>query len=153
MTYLFSRERYADAIEDVKPLLMAHWRELALFQNDIPLDPDFEVYQALDKAGALAAYMIRQETDRRLVGYGVYFLRKHHHYRQHMWAVSDIILVERSHRNAGVGNGLFDFMEPDLKAQGVAVMHTMTKVMHPELAALLQMRGHDKVEVSYAKRL
>lgn len=153
MDYVFARERYDTVVSDIQPLLVEHWQELALYQDDIPLDPDYEIYSAMDKAGALALYTVRHGHNKRLVGYAIYFLRKHHHYKNHKWAVSDVVLVEKEHRNMGLGNGLFAFVEADLKASGVDVMVTMTKVAHPELAFLLESRGHGKAEVNYSKRL
>lgn len=153
MTYVFARETYDQVIDEIKPLLVEHWRELALYQEDVPLDPDYEIYRAMDAAGALAIYTIRHGAERRLVGYAIYFLRNHHHYRSAKWATSDIVLVSRDHRNLGAGNGLYDYVEADLHGLGADVMHTMTKVEHPELAFLLESRGHQKVEVNYSKRL
>jgi GNAT superfamily N-acetyltransferase len=153
MTYAFARETYDQVIDEIKPLLVEHWRELALYQEDIPLDPDYEIYRAMDHKGALAIYTIRYGAERRLVGYAIYFLRNHHHYRGAKWATSDIVLVAQSHRNLGAGNGLFDYVEQDLRNQNVNVIHTMTKLEHPELAFLLESRGHQKVEVNYSKRL
>ena len=152
MTYEFARESYATVVEDIKALLPAHWEELALYQDDIVLDPDFEIYEAIDKAGKLALYTVRTE-DKRLVGYAIYFIRNHHHYKTAVWAVSDIALVEKAHRSMGLGNGLFDFLEKDLKGCGVDVIHTMTKVGHPELRMLLQSRGHEATEINMSKRL
>ncbi len=151
MNYVIARERVVDVLEEIKPILLEHWAELSLY-SDIPLDPEYDVYEMLDKKGLLALYTIR--TAGVLVGYAVYFVRKHMHYRQHTWALSDIILVKKEHRNLGMGMKLFDTIESEMKSYwGVDVLHTMTKVMHPELAYLLESRGHQKAEVSYSLRL
>lgn len=150
MGYQFARESYGEAVDDVRPLLREHWEELATYA-DVPLDPDFESYRAVDAAGMLRAYTAR--VDGALVGYAIYFVRPHHHYRSTLWAISDIILIRRDHRNVGLGNGLFDFLENDLRACGVKAMYTMAKLAHPELSFLLESRGHAKNEVIHAKRL
>lgn len=154
MTYDVRRETYDQVVDDIQPLLKEHWRELALHQDSIPLDPDYEVYKTLDRIGSLyiAAARLRGE-DRRLVGYAIYFVRSHHHYKGAKWAISDIVLVDREHRSVGLGNQLFDVVETDLRSMGVDVMHTMTKVDHPQLGRLLQARSHVATELSFSKRL
>jgi len=145
-----AREKFADVIEEAKPLLVEHWTELSLYP-DIPLDPDYEVYQALEKLDQMSIYTVRARGE--MVGYAVYFTRRHHHYRSATWAMSDIILVRNGHRNLGVGTALFDFVEQDLRSQGVDVIHTMTKTAHPELAMLLRARKHQEAELCFSLRL
>ena len=71
----------------------------------------------LDAAGVLRIFTVRIASD--LVGYAIYFARSGHvHYRSTPWAVSDIVLVRREHRNPGVGNGLFEFIERSLAEDG-----------------------------------
>ena len=143
-------EAFADVIDEAKPLLVEHWHELALYP-DIPLDPDYEAYAALDKAGAIVIYTVRAHGE--LVGYAVYFIRKHLHYRQHTWAVNDIVLVRDRYRDFGIGTSLFDFIEADLRKRGADVIHTGTKVLHPELAMLLRARRHTEAEIGFSLRL
>ncbi len=149
-------ETYAQVIEDIKPLLEKHWREIAVY-DDIPLDPDYEFYRRAFDAGLAAIYTAR--LDGVLIGYAIYFIRPgkaadgHHHYVGTGWAVSDIILVVPEHRNTGVATSLFDLIEADLKARGVAVMHTTAKTAHPQLGFFLEGRGHAMVEQGYSKRL
>jgi GNAT superfamily N-acetyltransferase len=143
-------ESFADVIDEIKPLLVEHWAELALY-SDIPLDPDYTAYEALDRAGAIVIYTVRAHGE--LVGYAVYFIRKHLHYRQHTWGINDIVLVRDRYRDFGIGTALFDFIEADLKKRGVNVMHTNTKVLHPELAMLLRARSHQEAEIGFSLRL
>jgi predicted acetyltransferase len=148
--YKIAREDYFEVIEEGKNILPEHKAELSIYQ-DIPLNPDYTVYEALAKSGILALYTVRVAGE--MVGYAVYLVRKHAHYKDYTWAVSDIILVRKPYRQFGLGNALFAFIEHDLRAQGVDVIHTMTKTAHPELAMLLQSRGHQLAETSFSKRL
>ena len=145
-----ARETFADVIDEIQPLLREHWAELSLYP-DIPLDPDYEIYKALERLNQLSIYTVRLAGE--MVGYAVYFTRKHHHYRTVTWAMSDVILVRKAHRNLGVGMALFDFLEQDLRARGADVIHTMTKILHPELAMLLRARQHEEAELCFSKRL
>ena len=151
MKYVINREKVVDILEEIKPILLDHWAELSLYP-EIPLDPEYDLYELMDKKGSLALYTVRDAGV--LVGYAVYFVRRHMHYRGHIWALSDIILVKREHRNMGLGTSLFDTIEKDMKDYWkVDVLHTTTKILHPELAYLLEARGHTKAEVGYSMRL
>lgn len=149
--YKFAVETYDQVVDDIRPLLKAHWQELATY-HDVPLDPDFEAYKTVDRAGSLRIFTVRSE-DNALVGYAIYFVRMHHHYKTTKWAISDIVLVAPEHRNVGLGHGLYDFLEDQLRAEGVQVIYTMAKLKHPELSMLLELRGHERNEVIHAKRL
>jgi GNAT superfamily N-acetyltransferase len=145
-----ARESFASVIEEGKPFLQEHWEELATY-SDIPLDPDYEAYEALDKQGLLWIYIVRLRGE--IVGYAPYFVRHHLHYRKHIFATNDIIIVRKPYRNYGIGTALFDFIEDDMRVQGVAVVHHSTKLTHPELAMLLKSRGHEEVDHGFALRL
>lgn len=151
MSFKFQRETYHEVIKDITPLLTEHYEELALYAGAIVLDPDFDFYQMCEKIGILAIYTARENGV--LIGYAIYFVRKHHHYRQHTWAISDIILVQKQHRNYGVASGLFDTLEADMRLNKVDVLHTTTKNAHPELAYFLSLRGHELEGQSFSKRL
>ena len=143
-------ESLASCLEEAKPILEEHWKEITVYR-DIPLDPEYDLYETLEKTGSLAIYTIRVQGE--LVGYSVYFVRRHLHYRNHVWANNDILLVRKPYRNFGIGKQLLDFVENDLRSRGVNVIHHGTKTAHPELALLLQSRGHQRVEVGYSFRL
>lgn len=152
MSYQFARENYATVVEDIQRLLPLHHDEVALDKDAIPLDPDLPKYQVLDERGLIVIYTVRTE-ECRLVGYAIYAVHLHLHYKTTKVAVSDLVFVEKEHRNFGAGSGLMAFVEDDLRAQGVVVMRTSTKAAHPQLAMLVQSRGHEVAEVIYTKRL
>ena len=145
-----ARESYFDVIEEGKKFLHEHWEELSLYP-DIPLEPEYEFYEVLAKNNLLAIYTVRVQGE--MVGYAVYFIRKHYHYASTKWAFGDIILVRKPYRKFGLGTALFDFIENDLRSEGVAVINTETKIMHPELAMLLRARGHKEATLGFSKRL
>lgn len=56
----FAREPLTDALwDEAYPLLEAHWREVAHFQ-DIPLEPDVARYRANEQAGVIRFYTARE---------------------------------------------------------------------------------------------
>ena len=144
-------ETYDQIIDDLKPLLTEHWRELALYQDEIPLDPDYDGYKRICDAGVTMVTSVRVAGA--LVGYAVYVLQPHMHYRGHRWAVSDLFWLHPDHRSMGLGNALFAFIEDALRERGVDVMHTTFKKHFPAAGMLLESRGHAMVELGYSKRL
>lgn len=148
---VYARESYAEVINDILPLLPEHHAELALYKDTVALDPDLDFYRAASGAGALRIYTGR--FDGKLIAYAIYLVRHHPHYKSHRWAVCDLVWVRPEHRNAGVGNGLYDMIERDLRRDGPIVIHTAAKKDHPELGFLLGMRGHALVEMGYSKLL
>lgn len=146
-------EPYHTFIADAEPLLPKHWQELALYQDDIPLQPDLAFYKRAAFAGMCHVWTVRQKSDNALVGYAVYFIKAHHHYAGHKWAISDIFWLHPDYRRGGYGKELFATVERDLKELGVAVMHSTLKTEHPAAAFVLEALGHKKVEVGYSKKL
>lgn len=146
--FTYAVESFAEVIDDIRPLLSRHWTELAAY-SDIPLDPDFEFYRKANAADVLRIYTARKNGA--LIGYVLMtVLRSHPHYSGQPWSVSDIVLVVPEHRNFGVGNALFAFLERDLEG---FVVQIHSKAAHPELGMLLKTRGYDPIEITYSKRL
>jgi GNAT superfamily N-acetyltransferase len=146
----FARESYADLIDDIEPMLAEHHAELALYRDEIPLDPEFEAYHRADRLGLMRFYAARRVGV--LIGYAIFSMLERHHHYAHRWAINDILWIDPEHRNLGVGNGLFDVFEADLRGGGPIVIHIETKEMAPALAALCLARGYGPVGMSYSKR-
>ena len=147
----FAKERFAQVINDIKPLLPLHHTELALYQGDIAFDPDYAKYDTLDTMGVIKIYTVR--ADDGLIGYAIYVVMPHMHYRQNVWARCDLIWIKPEYRRAHIGKGLLAFVEAQLALEGVSVMHTTGKTAHPELLALLLSEGHEHTEFGCSKRL
>jgi GNAT superfamily N-acetyltransferase len=144
----YNIETYDQVIEDIKPLLISHWIELAAY-SEIPLDPDYAFYKRASDGDFIRIFTARK--DGVLIGYVIMtVIKAHPHYRGQKWAVSDIVLVVKEHRTYGVGTGLFDLLEENLPG---AVVQIHTKNAHPELQLLLQSRGYEPIETTYSKRL
>lgn len=147
----YALEPYEAVVNDIKPLLPDHHRELALYQDEIPLEPDFSQYERACSSGLMRIYTARQ--DGRLIGYAIFALTPRHSHYKHRWAINDIFWIDPKHRSVGNGNGLCDFFEEDLRRDGPVVIHVETKIGAPALAVLLGMRGYQIVGPSFSKRL
>jgi hypothetical protein len=48
---VFCAEPLSERLEELKPMFPAHWAELALNQDKVPLDPQYEIYLERDRQG------------------------------------------------------------------------------------------------------
>lgn len=148
----YAQETFASALTESLPLLSEHWGEIARNRELIPLDPDYDLYHKMEAIGCIRLYTARTDEGA-LVGYALYFVRPHLHYKQNTWAVSDVIYLHPDHRKGTCGVRLMSFVEKSLAADGVDVMHTTSKLAHPALARVMEHLGHKPIEVGHAKVL
>jgi GNAT superfamily N-acetyltransferase len=138
MTVTFVLEKFDDVIEDLKPIVYEHWNEVGAGQGKVFLDPDYSFYKKASDSG-------------KVVFYTVYFINSNPNARNTLWAVSAFVGVRPDMRKKGIGSGLLNLAERDLKNRGAVVMQTMTKVAHPALSRLLEANGHTQEDVTYTK--
>jgi GNAT superfamily N-acetyltransferase len=136
---------------DADHLLHGHWQELSSYPDVLP-EPDWSWYDRMEADGGLVIYTAR--IDGELVGYMSFIgMKPHPHYKSIRWAFNDILRISPDHRRRGIGRGLFDYAEADLKRRGVDYAQIRTKTGHPELARMLEARGYTADEVDYLRRL
>lgn len=143
---LFARETVAQVLEEIKPLLSMHWREIAHYQ-DIGLDPDWDFYI---QAKTIRVFTAR--IDGVLIGYGVFFIGPNKHYRQSIQAVQDILFLHPDYRGGRTGMRFIRFCDEQLKADGAQVVYHHVKAAH-DFGPLLKSIGYECVDVIYANRL
>jgi hypothetical protein len=145
----FQEEHWSEFCVDAQHLFPLHWKELALNQEVIPLEPDHDLYNAIDRSGQLMILTARDGAGK-LLGYNVYFVRTHMHYMSCKVAMTDMYFVLPEHRS-GVGVKLFIEAEKRLKARGVRLAITSCKVHedHEKLFTKLGWKFSDKTFVKY----
>jgi len=142
------RETYKGVIEELKPLLMKHWEEIAHYK-DIPLDPAYEVYQSIEDKGALRMFTARDDGGR-IVGYSVFF-RGSLHYKGFNTFSQDVLFVLPEYRGR-LGYRLIRFCDEQLKAEGAQVVYHHVKLQH-DFGPLLKRMGYEPIDVIYGRRL
>lgn len=135
--------------EELLPLLVKHYKEVAHYQ-DIELDPDFDAYMAMDKAGILRVFTARR--GRELIGYSIYILKRNAHYKGSLQALQDILFIDPKKR--GFGAKFILWCDQKLKAEGVQVVYHHVKVK-PELnfGPMLERFGYELIDQVYGRRL
>ena len=140
----------AQVRKEIEPLLLAHYDEIALHKESIKLDVDWGKYEGLERNNALRVFTARDEG--RLIGYSVFFLVWHPHYKSSLFAQNDVLYLSPEHRKGTAGIRLIDFSELRLRADGVLKVIWHVKCEN-DWSPILERKGYRKEEVIMAKVL
>lgn len=143
-----ARESIATVIDEIQPLLEAHWREIAQYP-DIPLDPNFDQYRLAETCGQLRIFTVRLEE--RLVGYAIYLLSPALHYSKSLQAKQDVLYLMPEHRTGRMGRRLIEFADEHLQRDRVQVVYQHMKPAH-DFSPLLKRIGYELSEIIYSRR-
>lgn len=116
-------------IPELLPLWRTHHRELGLFKDRMPLDPDVPEYirrerehrlflTTVRRNGSIAAYYIAQSA----AGF---------HYQSTLTGHMDIAYVIPEERNRGLALPLFRHTEQELRRRGVKLWYSGWKLHNP----------------------
>lgn len=148
----FQREDVRGLWQEVMPLLHRHWAEVAHYK-DIPLDPDYELYDRLEARGKFRAYTVRTDTST-LAGYAAFLLVGHPHYRASPQAQMDVIYLAPEHRGRMIGARFIRWCDEQLQAEGTRVVRHHLKVREGlNYGRLLERLGYVQEELIYVRRL
>ena len=149
MIITYQQEPPGRSIAEALPLFKLHYAEIARYL-DIPLDPDLGMYETVEAAGNLRVYSARHEGE--LVGYVIFFLRTHPHYKTSLHAHQDVLFLLPAYRKGLVGIRLIKFADKMLGEEGVQVVSHHVKD-YADFGPILERMGYEKVETIYMRRL
>jgi len=131
-------------LTELEPLFPLHYDELCV-TKDFPLDPDYEAYKRLSSTGMLRCITCR--ADGELIGYIIFMIQPHLHYKACKTAFEDVYFVKKKYRLGRVGIRLFQYAESVLKGIGVnrIIMHTKIHMDNSRLFEYLDYKMTDKV--------
>ncbi len=144
----FHIESFTESLPEFRPLLPLHWKELALNQDHVPLDPQWEVYYERERRGELFFVAAREEG--RIVGYYIAFIAPGLHYANCLTCTTDIFFIHPGKRVAMTSLKLFKFVEEELRRRGVKRWFIGSKV-HADASAIFERLKFERVEVYYSK--
>jgi GNAT superfamily N-acetyltransferase len=149
MTVTYQTEDPAEFIEALKGVLPEHYDELCV-TKDFPLMPVYEAYGRLHVAGMLRCITVRDDNE--LIGYALFIVHPHLHYKSCITAFEDIYFLKKEHRKGRVGIRLFQFVEDVLKKEGVhrIIMHTK---IHMDNTRLFEYLGYKLTDKLFTKIL
>ena len=131
-------------------MINLHWKEIALNQDNIKLNPDWEAYANLEAEGKLQIFTAREGD--LLVGYFVVTLGYNIHYKDHLCASNDVIYMHKDYRKGFAGIRLIKFAERVLREDGVSTLTINTKV-HQPFDKVLERLKFKPIERVYSKYL
>lgn len=140
-------ESFTERLPELQRLLPLHYQELALNQDKVPLDPQYDVYIARERRGELLFVTLREAGE--MVGYFIGFIAPGLHYQTCLTCTMDIFYVHPERRTGRAGITLFKFVKAELKRRGVDRWFVGSKC-HADASALFEYLGFNKVEVYYS---
>lgn len=141
-------EPYSKCLPELMECYDLHWEELALNKDKVPLDPQYDLYEARDDAGQLLLVTLRETG--RLVGYFIGFIAPGFHYKTCLTLTMDIFWTHPDVRGGFSGVKLFRLVEKEAKRRGVHRMFYGSK-MHKDASRLFEYLKMDPVEIYYTK--
>lgn len=141
-------ESLTDRLEEMKPLFPAHWEELALNKDKVPLDPQYDEYLRRDAAGSVLFVTLRRDGE--LKGYFVGFVAPGLHYKTCLTLTMDIFWTAPEVRDGSAGVRLFRVVEQEARRRGVQRIFYGSK-NHKDASRLFKVLGCEPVETYHSK--
>ena len=151
MGLTFQEETFSQFIEDGMELVIDHWQDVALNKDDIPLDPNWDVYANLCDTG-VAHIVTARTSEGELVGYSVCMLSPHLRYKGVKWAEGDVFFLHPAYRKGRAGIRLLKAAEKMMKALGAEKIYQKVK-LHKDVGKVFEHMGYSAIERVYAKDL
>lgn len=144
MMFLYEDVDGLKFIDEMEKIFPEHYEELCV-TKEFPLEPDYEQYRALGKAGMLRTITCR--ADGQLIGYIAFIVQKHLHYKSCVTAFEDLYFLKKEFRKGRVGIRMFKYAEDVLKQHGVnrIIMHTKVHLDNSKLFEYLGYKHTDKL--------
>lgn len=136
-------ERVTDIWPEVEPYLEAHWLELGLWRDKMPLAPNKEEYFRRDANGEISAATVR--LDGHVIAYVDFFLVRSLHYWTTLMAMMDVIYLAPEYRGRGSGKLLGETILTELRRRGVGPVFAGSK-NHKPIADFWRVFGFEDVE-------
>lgn len=150
MIVTYASEKLADIRPELELLLPLHYEEIARDKHIIALDPDWDSYFAMERAGIIQCVTAR--TLGKLIGYHVSAIQPNLHYKQSLTARTDLYFILKEYRVGRVGIELFKEVEREWRYRGVQKAFTATKLAQDKGRIFLHL-GWTEIERVFAKVL
>lgn len=150
-------ESFMERLHELKPLLPDHWKELALDQDKVKLDPIYEKYFELENLNQLLFVTVREDS--RLLGYFVGIIAPSLHYRDCLTLTMDVFWLHPDLRNGDsldaidsdmICMDLFEKVMKEAKRRGVKRCIFGSK-LHRDSARLFEALGMTEIERYFSK--
>ena len=131
-------------LQDLEPMFPAHYEELCV-TKEFPLEPDYDAYRRIADAGQLVC-IVGMDGDE-VMGYIVFIVQPHLHYKSCLTAYEDIYYLKPEYRKGSTGIRMFKYAEKVLASVKVnrIIMHTKVHQDNSRLFEYLGYKNSDKL--------
>lgn len=152
-------ERLQETLDELKPLFKPHFEELALNQDKVPLDPQYELYLHRESLGQVLLVVLREAG--KIVGYFIGFVAAGMHYRTCLTLTMDIFWLHPDYRDGDsldeleahmLALQLFEAVRDEAKRRGVQRAFYGSK-LHKDASRVFEELGMIEVERYYSQWL
>lgn len=149
----FQWERYTAISAEVLPLMRRHWAEIEVKDT---LDPDFERYFAMDRAGIIRIFTARSNGV--LVGYTAFLVSPDIMCKHRIIAAAHCFWLDPLEREGWTGVKMLRDCEEGLKAWGASIIEVRPKLdfcndRGHSVATIMRRLKYRPTEMLYSKRL
>ena len=113
----YQKESFSKFVEDGKELFTKHNLEVVDQKDNILLDVNYKAYFKLEALDRLEVHTIRD--DKKLIGYSLWMLFHHMHYKTSLTATSTLIYVIPEYRKGLLGYKFIKWSIEKIKKRGV----------------------------------
>ncbi len=145
-----SVESVANVRGEIQPLLERHYQELTVGKEVVVLEVDWDKYENLERMNMLSVVTARDEGV--LIGYSVFFIYSHMHYKSLKAASNDVLFLDKEYRKGRAGLKLLKESEIQLARLGVRKITWHIKTSLDWSKILLRM-GYAQEELVMGKLL
>lgn len=146
----FQAERLDDCLSGLMPLFQHHYTEIAKNKNVLHLNPDLELYRTLEMKERLLIVTARHDS--KLVGYFVWFIARHPHYRHVGTAEEDVHFLLKRYRGRGIGTQLIQTACDIAVERGCKYLRVREKIGH-EHPNMMKSLGFVPMDITYTKAI
>jgi glycosyltransferase involved in cell wall biosynthesis len=109
----FQQEAPSPFADEAMELFKKHYEEIAERQDVIELDPNIERYNLLHRTKALEIHTARDNG--KLIGYSLWVVVNHLHYKKSITASSDVLYISPEYRKGMLGYKFIKWTTEEIK--------------------------------------
>lgn len=144
----FQQERFADCLEELKPLHAVHWQETEEDRHELGLDIDYPYYLKVEEMGML--HLVTARDGAQIIAEALFFVQPQRHSKGKLGAGLDSLYLLKEYRRGLIGLGLLRFTRETLMQRGVVSWTLPHKAAH-DVGALFRRLGASLTEHVYTQ--
>lgn len=141
-------EPFSLVLPELKEMVHSHAAETELYNDKMPLDPKYDLYQTLEDNNSLV-FITARDNINLLVGYLSIITEDHPHHNIKS-ATNNLMYVHENYRGQGIAKGMLEAAEEFLRANEISMFQFIVKAANP-MTRLSEELGFDCSEIVYSK--